>query len=197
MQPTYRTPPGPLKTLRPSVITASEWWKEAQRNKEEWAKIRLLVLERDHYSCVYCGFQARKFMQVNHVGAEDDHSFTNLEAVCKVCHSVQHIGIESMHGTLSIIDSQADQVDIVRATRQLIWDNIPWPDIETRILEQFLSADGQVYTQDESVQFANTLLVQTQQGGYRASLEPGLAAVFHEEGEWHDFPEKVHRWGYR
>ena len=52
-----------------------------------WAKTRALVLERDHYICVYCGAEAT---QVDHVlakanGGGDDLS--NLVASCQPCNN--------------------------------------------------------------------------------------------------------------
>ena len=60
------------KVLRASVMRQGEWFKE--RDQEEWKRIRRQVLKRDNSTCVYCGWQAQRFMQVNHIGAEDNHS---------------------------------------------------------------------------------------------------------------------------
>jgi hypothetical protein len=32
---------------------------------------------------------------------------------------------------------------------------------------------------------------------FREYLPDGLTGVFHEEGPWQQFPEAVHKWGYR
>src|SRR5689334_12328107 len=139
-------------------MRSSEWWKQEKRNPADWQKIREQVLKRDNRACVYCGFRAYKFMMVNHIGAEDSHDLENLETICKPCHSVLHMGIHCSEGHLSVIESDADQADIVRQTRQLVHLYTPWPTIEEKILEQFLKPNGKVYSTQESVAWANKLL---------------------------------------
>jgi hypothetical protein len=60
-------------------MTSREWHKD--RNQTEWDTTKQEVCKRDEYTCVYCQITARKFMQVNHIGAEDDHSLENLETI--------------------------------------------------------------------------------------------------------------------
>jgi len=183
------------KPLRPSVIRSSEWYKRIERDEQQWQATRLQVLQRDNWTCVYCAFRAKKFMMVNHIGAEDNHQLENLETVCKPCHSILHIGINAMNGYLTVIESTADQTDIVRETRRLVHRNTPWPTIEKIILEQFLLPDGKIYDRTESILWANKMLAAIPGDGYRSYLPEGLAVAFHEEGPWQHFPEAVHKWG--
>ncbi len=185
------------KLLRPSVIRSSEWYKREEHNQQEWRHIREQVLKRDNWTCVYCGFRAFKFMMVNHIGPEDIHDPANLETVCKPCHAVLHIGINAMNGYVSVIESSADQAQIVRATRRLVCMRTPWTEIEKKILEQFLKPGGKVYSQEESIGWANRMLASIPKEGFRGYLPDGLAIVFHEEGPWKEFPEAVHKWGCR
>jgi len=78
-----------LHPLRPSVMRTDEWYKE--RDQAAWRQIRKQVLERDRYTCAYCLLVCQKFMQVNHIGAEDNHNLENLETVCAACHRVLHL----------------------------------------------------------------------------------------------------------
>ena len=94
------------KILHASVMRRDEWFKE--RDPEEWKRIRNQVLTRDNYTCVYCGWKARRFQQVNHIGAEDNHRLDNLETVCQACHAVLHIGIKSMNGLISAFDCKPE-----------------------------------------------------------------------------------------
>ncbi len=87
-----------MKCLRASVIKSGEWFKE--RDMDLWRATRQRVLQRDHYTCTYCRLQCHKFMQVNHIGAEDNHELDNLETVCPACHSVMHLGINVMEGRM-------------------------------------------------------------------------------------------------
>jgi HNH endonuclease len=183
------------KLLRPSVMTTREWYKREQRDPVAWEAVRAQVRTRDANTCVYCGHHARKFMQVNHIGAEDDHRLENLELVCKPCHEVLHMGASSLQGCVSVIDSHADQAQIVRRTRALVRAGAGWAEIETRIQDEFLASAGRMYTQGESVELANELLAEVAPGSFRAYLRAGLAVVFHETGPWQSFPERAHRWG--
>lgn len=183
------------RLLRPSVMTTTEWYKREQRDPAAWEALRAQVRARDADTCVYCGHRARKFMQVNHIGAEDDHRLENLELVCKPCHEVLHMGASSLQGYVSVVDSHADQAQIVRRTRALVRDGAGWPEIEARIQDEFLAPAGRLYTQAESIELANALLAAIAPGSFRGYLRPGLAVVFHEAGPWQGFPERAHRWG--
>lgn len=185
------------KVLRPSVIRSSEWYKREERDLKTWKAIREQVLKRDNYTCVYCDFRAYKFMMVNHIGPEDNQESENLETVCKPCHAALHIGINAMSGYVTVIESGADQSEIVRATRRLVCNLTSWMDIEKKILEQFLTPGGKVYNKEESIMWANWMLTSIPAGEFRGYLPDGLAVVFHEEGAWKEFPEAVHKWGCR
>jgi len=186
-----------IKELRPSVMRVSEWWKREKRDPEEWKQTRGEVLKRDNYTCVYCGFRAYKFMMVNHIGAEDNNDIQNLETICKPCHSVLHMGVNAIEGYLTVIESTANQTDVVRQTRSLIHRLTPWPALEVKILDQFLTPNGKVYNKEESITWANKMLDSIPQNEFRGFLPAGLAVAFHEEGEWQQFPEAAHKWGYR
>src|SRR5258708_18893128 len=118
------------KILRASVMRQDEWFKREQRNLEEWERIRRQVFRRDNTTCVYCGWKAKSFQQVNHIGAEDDHTLDNLETVCAACHAVLHLGIKAMEGLISAFDCKpqlTNMARIVRATRVLVSPKTSWP----------------------------------------------------------------------
>jgi hypothetical protein len=172
------------KLLRPSVIRSSEWDKREERDPEKWRCVREQVLRRDRWTCVYCRFRASKFMMVNHIGSEDNHTIENLETVCKPCHSVLHMGVNAMKGYVSVLESDASQTEIVRTTRALICMRTSWTEIEKQILAQFLPPLGKVYDREESIAWANRMLASIAPEEYRAYLPDGLAVIFHEEGVW-------------
>lgn len=183
------------KLLRPSVIKSGEWFKD--KDPEIWKRTRLEALKRDNYTCVYCLWQARKFMQVNHIGAEDNHSLDNLETVCAACHATLHIGINSMEEFVCAFDCKPglnNVARVVRATRTLVSRNTPWEEIERQVLEHFLLPEGRVYSFAETTMMANKLLKQIQPGEYRAYLPEGKSILFHEAPEWNGFSDRVHRW---
>jgi hypothetical protein len=183
------------KILRASVMRRSEWFKE--RDQNEWRRIRMQVLKRDQYTCVYCGWKAQRFQQVNHIGAEDGHSLGNLETVCAACHAVLHLGISAMEEVLSAFDCRPEltnMVSIIRATRSLVARKTPWPDIERQLLDLYAFPGGRVYTCDETIVLANQMLKTISPGEYRGYLPEGKAILFHASATWNGFSEEVRLW---
>lgn len=64
-------------------------------SKEEWAKIRLKVLQRDNYTCKQCGKHKSSlacYLNVHHIrpisrGGSD--ALSNLVTLCENCHAKQ------------------------------------------------------------------------------------------------------------
>lgn len=136
-------------------------------------------------------------MQVNHIGAEDNHDLDNLETVCAACHSVLHLGINAMEGLISVFDCQPEVTNmarVVRATRAMVMRNIAWSEIEQGILDRLVLPSGKVYDREETIGFANDMLASVPPGEYRGYLPEGKAILFHEGQPWNDFPDKVRRW---
>jgi|SRR5450755_1283485 Domain of unknown function (DUF1917) len=184
-----------LKILRPSVMRHSEWYKD--RDPAQWQRVKNVVLARDRFACVYCRFCCKKFMQVNHIDAEDNHEPDNLETVCRACHSVLHMGISSMNDAMSVFECTPEGTNvaaIVCITRSLIAKKTPWPAIERQILERFGLPGGKHYDTLQSVGWANKLLHGIAPSDFRGYLPEGLAVMFHEEGEWNGYPEIIWKW---
>ena len=184
-----------MKILRASVMTASEWYKE--RDQSEWRKIRKQVLLRDQDTCVYCRLCCGKFMQVNHIGAEDDHRLENLETVCAACHSVLHLGMSTSEGFLTVFDCKADVTNmaaIVCVTRALVAKNVAWSEIERQVALRFMRPGGKHYDMEDSVGFANHMLHLIRKGDFRGYLPEGYAVMFHQTGPWMRFSEKEWKW---
>lgn len=55
------------------------------RRGPAWQKIRLAVLERDHYICAYCGNEANEADHITPVNAGGKDEMSNLVAACKPC----------------------------------------------------------------------------------------------------------------
>lgn len=98
----------------------------------DFSSVRRKVLERDKYTCSYCGFKfdtsrvkkdssvAKYYMQVHH--SDDDHhnnNISNLKTACMHCHAVQHIGFWGANGEATLIwlpeISQRDLHHILRS----------------------------------------------------------------------------------
>jgi hypothetical protein len=185
------------KILRASVMRQGEWFKREERDQAEWKQVRSQVFKRDNYTCVYCGWKATRFQQVNHIGAEDDHTPNNLETVCAACHAVLHLGIKAMEGLLSAFDCKPELTNmarIVQVTRVLVSRQTPWPEIECQVLEHYALSGGRVYTCDETIGLTNQMLRSIPPGEYRGYLPKGKAILFHQSLPWNNFPETACRW---
>lgn len=184
-----------MRLLRPSVMRRSEWDKD--RDQAHWKRVKTQVLARDQDTCVYCQYSSSKFMQVNHIGAEDNHEIDNLETVCRACHSVLHLGISAMHGALTVFECKPEGENvatIVAHTRSLVAKHVDWTEIERQILERFAQPGGKVCDKRQSVSWANKMLHTIAPDDYRGYLPDGLSVCFHEEGEWNGFPEITWKW---
>lgn len=66
---------------------------EKEHYDEEFSNTRQSILERDRFTCHYCGLQSRKWQEIHHI--DDNHANNtpkNLVTVCVLCHACFHIG---------------------------------------------------------------------------------------------------------
>jgi intracellular multiplication protein IcmJ len=95
-------------SIKRSVFRRDDF--SADMSDQEFLKLRPIVLERDNYTCQFCGFKSYKFQEIHHL--DDNHSNNdegNLVTACILCHSACHIGFSGMQkrGVLICIDSSA------------------------------------------------------------------------------------------
>jgi intracellular multiplication protein IcmJ len=61
--------------------------------------LRKSVLERDNYTCQYCGYQATRFQELHHRNDNHrDNRLTNVVTICPLCHLSFHIGRAGLMG---------------------------------------------------------------------------------------------------
>ena len=91
------------RRLYPTFNDPDKWRSPKQRqsyNDEKRKQLRQQILKRDNNTCVYCGFQADKYMIAHHINDDpNDLRLENLETIYK--------------------ESKFSQEDIIRITRQL------------------------------------------------------------------------------
>jgi len=86
----------------------------------KFTQVRAEVLQRDNYTCRFCGFKSAKYQEVHHL--DDNHQNNiqdNLLTVCNLCHQVHHLGMCAMRngGFIAAIPelTQTEINNIVRA----------------------------------------------------------------------------------
>jgi len=64
---------------------------------EKFATLRTEILQRDNYTCRFCGFKAAKFQEFHHLDHDHENcSKDNLVTSCNLCHQVNHLGACAM-----------------------------------------------------------------------------------------------------
>jgi len=83
--------------LFPDFIEPSKWRDKSGNGiirKEEWKLIRKKILERDDYTCRFCGIRWEKYQIVDHInGIDGDVREENLRTLCQLCNLIRHAGM--------------------------------------------------------------------------------------------------------
>ena len=115
----------PAMSLLPIVLSAKrESWRmnddHAGEHDKRFHAIRVKVLERDDYTCRFCGFRAPRWQEVHH--RDDNHannSMANLVTACTLCHQCHHVGNAGMRRSGLLVwmpeIAQAELNNVVRA----------------------------------------------------------------------------------
>ncbi len=93
-----------------------------KENRTAWRHLRQRILERDNFTCRYCGFRAHKWQFVHHIdGDPKNNDPSNLETICPMCNLILHAGYGCT--VLAIVDlykqCKYSQAEVVRRTRSL------------------------------------------------------------------------------
>jgi intracellular multiplication protein IcmJ len=93
-------------------------WRAFVRRKEDKAfqPVATRVLERDAYTCQYCGFQAREYQEVvNLDGNYTNNKLSNMATSCCFCSQclfLESVGLDEMSGGQLIYLPEMTQADV-------------------------------------------------------------------------------------
>ncbi len=118
--------------LRPTV-SAPHTWYPRRPPKDEWDRVRKIVLDRDNHTCRFCGHRALKWMNIHHIGDTSYSDSGNLITTCVACHAVLHMGRNLALGIVEIWKSEISQLAIVRRTREEIKGGKSLADIKSQL----------------------------------------------------------------
>lgn len=85
-----------MKTLYPSFAPPEKWRNSGQTKeleREKWKEFRKKILERDNYTCAYCGYKSDKYQIADHIdGNPENNAESNLQVICQMCNLIKHAG---------------------------------------------------------------------------------------------------------
>lgn len=93
-------------------------WRNFVRRKQDKAfgPVQTKVLDRDSYTCQYCGFQAKEFQEVvNLDGNYSNNKLSNMITACCFCSQclyLQSVGLDEMGGGQLIYMPEIPQADL-------------------------------------------------------------------------------------
>jgi hypothetical protein len=113
-----------MKALYPSFANPQTWRGNIKENisNEEWRTFRLRILQRDNYTCQYCGFKAEKWQIVHHIdGNPNNNDNNNLETICPMCNLIHHAGQGCIvQGIVDLYEkANFSQNEIIQITRKM------------------------------------------------------------------------------
>jgi hypothetical protein len=113
-----------MKALYPSFAPPEKWRDGGGKSgyNAGWKALRQRILERDSFSCAYCGYASEKYQIVDHIdGNPDNNKEGNLQVVCQMCNLIKHAGRGCV--IVGVVDlyrkSKYAQNEIMRLTHEM------------------------------------------------------------------------------
>jgi len=116
--------PKKFRKLYPTFAHSIYWRDEKQIEGVDgtWLSLRKKILERDNYTCQYCGYRSKKYQLAHHLdGNPNNNKENNLITVCQMCNLILHSGQGcEVKGVLELYKgSKYTQNEIIRITREI------------------------------------------------------------------------------
>ncbi len=114
-----------MRKLFPSFAPPETWRSNDPVEKldsGEWRKLRSVILQRDNFTCQYCGYHSKKYQIVHHIdGNPKNNSHENLVIICQMCNLVEHSGQGCVvQGVVDLYkNSNYSQNEIIQITRKM------------------------------------------------------------------------------
>jgi len=114
-----------MKVLFPSFAPPETWRNPGQTKKlegEAWRTLRLKIVQRDNYTCSYCGYKSEKYQIVDHIdGNPENNTDKNLQVICQMCNLIKHAGQGcAVQGIVDLYEeSKHTQTEVISLTRKL------------------------------------------------------------------------------
>jgi intracellular multiplication protein IcmJ len=112
--------------LLPITITAQRGsWRQYQARKKnkKFLLVKKRILERDNYTCRYCGFFAKEFQEIVNIdGNYKNNSMNNLATACCFCAQcffLDAVGLDSNMGGIITHTPEISQADLNNFCRVL------------------------------------------------------------------------------
>ncbi|HET9843270.1 MAG TPA: type IVB secretion system protein IcmJDotN [Gammaproteobacteria bacterium] len=111
--------------LLPITLSASGAWKKyhARKHNKQFILVKKRVLQRDHYTCRYCGFFAKEFQEVVNIDQNyNNNKLDNLATACCFCAQcffIDSLGLDGNSGGLIIFLPEITQADLNNFCRVL------------------------------------------------------------------------------
>ena len=101
-----------------SLSVTRKWGERTlSLNSLKWQKLRQLVLEKNHFTCRFCGIQTTKWQVIDHIdGDASNNALENLGVNCCLCDLIRHCGRAAVEGDLVLYYSKKPQIEIVKDT---------------------------------------------------------------------------------
>jgi hypothetical protein len=89
---------------------------------DDWKALRQKVMEREDFTCQYCGYRAEKYQIAHHMDEDPENdSMENLSVICQMCNVVIHAGqgcvVQMVVDLYS--ESKYSQREVIQITRRM------------------------------------------------------------------------------